>query len=94
MTLGRFLLPMCPIVVPEVLISEIGTTKPTNMKVGDQIQVTISGQNLSGPGGGMISIGQGASMSVPGVIVKDLGTSWLVKLSISIGGADTVEVPK
>jgi len=64
------------------------------MKVGDTIQVTISGTNLSGPGGGSINIGQGASMSVPGTIVQDLGSAWLVKLSISIGGADTVQVPK
>lgn len=64
------------------------------MRVGDTIQVTISGQNLSGPGGGMISIGQGASMSVPGIITQDLGHSWLVKLSISVGGANTIQVPK
>lgn len=66
----------------------------SKMKVGDNIQVTISGQTLSGPGGGMISIGQGGSMSVPGLIIQDLGDSWLVRLSISIGGADTVEVAK
>lgn len=64
------------------------------MKIGDNVQVTISGQTLSGPGGGMISIGQGGSMSVPGVIVQDLGYAWLVKLSMSIGGADTIQVPK
>ena len=42
----------------------------SNMKIGDNVQVTISGQTLSGPGGGMISIGQGGSMSVPGIIVQ------------------------
>ena len=64
------------------------------MQVGDSVQVTLSGTNLSGPGGGSINIGQGASMSVPGTIVQDLGYAWLVKLSISIGGADTVQVRK
>ena len=64
------------------------------MKVGDNVQVTLSGQTLSGPGGGMISIGQGGSMSVPGVIIEDLGQSWLVKLSISVGGADTIQIRK
>ena len=64
-------------------------------KVGDTIQVTIGGGTLSGSqGGASIQIGQGASMSVSGVIIEDLGLRWLVKLSISIGGADTIEVPK
>jgi hypothetical protein len=66
----------------------------SNMKIGDNVQVTISGQTLSGPGGGMISIGQGGSMSVPGIIVQDLGDRWLVRLSISIGGANTIQVAK
>lgn len=64
-------------------------------RVGDTIQVTISGATLAGrQGGASLQIGQGASMSVAGIIVQDLGASWLVRLSISLGGADTIEVPK
>ena len=66
-------------------------------KVGDTIQVQISGgahgTSLSG-GGASMGIGQGASMSVPGRIVQDLGHSWLVELSISLGGKNMIEVPK
>lgn len=65
--------------------------------VGDTIQVKIKGGDTGvalGKDGASISIGSGASMSVPGEIIQDLGDRWLVKLSISLSGANTIEVPK
>jgi len=67
------------------------------INVGDTIQVEIRGSDSGvnmGDGGASISIGAGASMSVPGTIIKDLGNRWLVRLSMSVGNADTIEVPK
>jgi len=66
-------------------------------QVGDTIQVQISGGDKGinlGNGGASIGIGAGASMSVPGRIVEDLGSHWKVELSMSIGGANTVNVAK
>ena len=60
------------------------------VSVGDSITVTISDANL----GGMIRVQKGASMSVPGQIVKDLGDSWMVRLSISVGGKNEIVIPK
>lgn len=66
-------------------------------EVGETIQVTISGGDkgitLGGRGASM-GIGAGASMSVSGRIVQDLGSHWLVDLSMSVGGASKVRVPK
>lgn len=67
------------------------------MKIGDNIQVTISGGQAGtqfGGNGALIGIGPGASMSVPGQIIADDVTHWVVELSISVGGANTVRVPK
>ena len=66
-------------------------------KLGDTVQVSINGgdQGVSlGNSGASIGIGAGASMSVPGIITKDLGTHWEVTLSMSIGGANKVSIPK
>ena len=67
-------------------------------KIGDTIQVRIGGgekgMKVQGNNGVSIGMGPGASMSVPGVIVQDLGNRWLVKLSMSLGSANVVEVPK
>lgn len=66
-------------------------------RVGDRIQVTISGgaagQQLHG-GQASIGLGAGASMSVPGTIVGDGGSFWIVELGISVGGANRINVPK
>ena len=60
--------------------------------VGDTIQVNVSNPVSSGrPGTG---IGPDGSMSVPGEIVEDLGSSWRVRLSISVRGKNTIVVPK
>jgi hypothetical protein len=68
------------------------------MKVGDQIQVQISGGangvTLGDPNGASMTIGAGASMSVGGVITADLGSHWQVSLSMSIAGNNIVNVPK
>lgn len=68
------------------------------MKVGDNIQVQISGGatgvTLGDPNGASMNIGPGASMSVSGIITADLGTHWEVKLNMSVGGRNIVTVPK
>lgn len=68
------------------------------MKVGDQIQVQISGGTqgltLGNPNGASMSLGPGSSMSIAGVIVADLGQFWQVQLNMSIGGQNIVNVPK
>ena len=68
------------------------------MKVGDQIQVQInggqSGLTLGNPQGASMTIGSGASMSVAGIIIADLGSSWQVRLSMSIDGNNVITVPK
>ncbi len=68
------------------------------MKVGDQIQVQISGGTtgvtLGNPGGGTMSIGPGASMSVAGVIIEDLGHSWRVRLNMSVDGKNEIVLSK
>ena len=58
--------------------------------VGNRVTVKISDTNL----GGMIKIGKGASMSVPGEIIQDLGHSWLVRLNISVGGKNQIVISK
>lgn len=66
-------------------------------KVGDMVQVHIGGgEKGTSLGGGQarIGIGPGASMCVPGQIVADKGATWVVRLSISLGGANLVEIPK
>ncbi len=63
-------------------------------QVGDTVQVQISGGTTLQGGGASIGIGQGASMSVPGKIVQDLGGRWLVQLSMSVGRKNLVEIPK
>lgn len=66
-------------------------------KVGDRVQVTINGgaagQRLAG-GQTAIGIGPGAAMTVPGRIVADGRTYWVVELSMSLGGANRINVPK
>lgn len=68
------------------------------MRVGDQIQVQISGGTqgvtLGDPGGASMMIGAGASMSVSGEIIGDFGQFWQVRLSMSIDGKNVVNVPK
>lgn len=68
------------------------------MRVGDHIQVQISGGTqgvtLGNPSGASMSIGPGASMSVGGIIIADLGQYWKVELSLSIGGQNIMNVPK
>ncbi|MEB2774987.1 hypothetical protein SYJ56_06700 [Algoriphagus sp. D3-2-R+10] len=68
------------------------------MKVGDQIQVEIAGGTqgvtLGDPGRSSMSIGPGASMSVPGEIIGDMGQYWQVRLSMSIDGRNIVNVSK
>lgn len=68
------------------------------MKVGDQIQVQISGGpnglTLGDPNGASMVIGPGASMSVSGIIIGDLGSHWQVRLNMSIAGNDIINVPK
>lgn len=67
------------------------------LKIGDSVQVQIGGgqQGLTLEGGQTsIGIGSGASMSVPGRIIQDLGDRWLVQLSISLGGQNTIAIPK
>ena len=63
--------------------------------VGDNISVTITG---SDPGGTSIqhtiTVGKGASMTIPGRIVEDRGDSWLVELSMSVGGKNRILIPK
>lgn len=64
-------------------------------KVGDNVQVTLRGGASSSTNlGGAISIGPGASMSVPGRIVADRGDSWLIELNINVGGKNRILVPK
>lgn len=68
------------------------------MQVGDQIQVTISGGatglTLGTPPGPTMSIGANQSISVSGQIIADLGSNWQVRLNMSIGGNNIVNVPK
>ncbi len=68
------------------------------MKIGDQIQVEISGGTegviLGNPSGGSMTIGPGASMTVSGKIMADLGLHWEVQLNMSIGGKNIVNVLK
>jgi len=68
------------------------------MKVGDQIQVQISGGaqgvTLGDPNNASMSLGPGASMSIVGEIVGDLGSHWQVRLNMSIGGQNIVNVSK
>lgn len=64
-------------------------------KIGDTVQVTIRGGESSSTNvGGAITIGPRASMTVPGRIVADLGDSWVIELSISVGGKNQVVIPK
>lgn len=64
-------------------------------RVGDTVQVTISGGSGSSTNlGGAIRIGPGASMTVPGTIVADQGDSWVIELSISVGGKNRIVLPK
>ena len=66
-------------------------------KVGDTIQVQIKGGETGtslGGGGASVAIGSGASISVSGVIIEDLGDRWLVRLNMSIGGKNQIAVPK
>ena len=66
-------------------------------KVGDTIQVQIGGGDSAvrlGGGSASVGIGAGASMSVSGRIIQDLGSQWLVELSMSIGGNNRIAVPK
>ncbi len=58
--------------------------------VGDRVTVTISDAILSGT----IDIARGSSMSVPGKIIQDLGTNWLIQLDISVDGKNQIVVPK
>lgn len=46
---------------------KVPTSQLPNAKIGDQVQVTMTGDHM----GGMIRMGGGASMSVPGVIVGE-----------------------
>jgi hypothetical protein len=68
------------------------------MKVGDPIQVIISGGatgvTLGNPNGASMTIGPGGSMSVAGIITADRGTTWEVRLGMSIDGKNIVNVPK
>ena len=68
------------------------------MEIGDRIQVEINGGTtgvtLGDPNGATIGIGAGASMSVGGEIIADLGTHWRVKLDMSVGGQNIINVPK
>lgn len=68
------------------------------MNVGDIIQIQVSGGEagvtLGNPGGASMSIGPGASMSVSGEIIADLGLEWEVRLSMSIDGNNVIRVSK
>jgi len=67
-------------------------------QVGDNVTVKIGGGNqgasIQGGGGASIGVGAGASMSVPGKIIENLGDSWKIQLSISVGGKNTIVAPK
>ena len=52
------------------------------------------GRASLGGGGASVAIGSGASISVGGVIIEDLGDQWLVRLNMSIGGKNQIAVPK
>ena len=68
------------------------------MKIGDQIQVQISGGTtgvtLGNSNGALMTIGAGASMNVVGEIIFDLGEQWQVRLSMSIDNNNIVNIPK
>ena len=63
-------------------------------RVGNRVKVRIGGGDSGTSLGGVIKIGKGASMLTPGKIVEDLGDSWLVELSISLGGKNRIVVLK
>lgn len=63
-------------------------------KVGDRVKLTITGEGSGTSLAGVITIRPGASMKVSGKIVEDLGDSWLVELSISVGEKNRLVVPK
>ena len=70
-------------------------------RVGDNVTVQIRGNDKSGtvlsgggPGTASISIGPGTSVQLSGRIVENLGDSWLIELSMSIGGKNRIVVPK
>ncbi len=60
-------------------------------KVGDRVTVKIRGQATVS---GTLSIGEGASISVPGTIVEDRGEYWVVELNMSIEGKNRMLVLK
>ena len=59
-------------------------------RVGDRVTVKISDAILAEA----VQIRKGASMSVSGKIIEDLGHSWLVQLEISIEGKNQMVIPK
>ena len=64
--------------------------------VGDHVTVRIRGALGTGTslGPGSVTIGPGASMTVPGTIVEDRGDHWVVELSISLRGRNRILVSK
>lgn len=64
------------------------------LKVGDQVRITIRGQTALSGTATTITLGEGASIEVPGKIIEDKGTHWLVEVSMSFGGKNRILVPK
>lgn len=68
------------------------------MTIGDEIQVQINGGptglTLGTPPGSTITIAANQFMSVSGIITADLGAQWQVKLNMTIGGNNLMDVPK
>ena len=66
-------------------------------KIGDRVTVTIRGPNtLAGTAtsSGTISIGQGATITIQGKIINDLGDNWEVKLDVAFAGNNRILIPK
>ncbi|MSQ15774.1 MAG: hypothetical protein EXR50_07930 [Dehalococcoidia bacterium] len=74
-------------------------------KVGDSVEVTIRGgvdhdrwgvgpANSTTDVGGVVTIGVGQTMTIPGKIVEDLGDRWVIELSINFSGMNRITAPK
>lgn len=66
--------------------------------IGDRIKVQIRGDSRVGTaitsGSTGLSIRPGGIFEVPGRIIEDRGTSWLVELDSSLDGRNRVLLPK
>ena len=70
-------------------------------KIGDSVTVKIEGAPDTGTalgsrnlGSSSVDVAPGGSISLHGKIIEDRGEHWVVKLSVSIGGKDTMLVSK